>query len=393
MKKVVLLLLLLTLILSHVYSQQNISDSILHQTYQRKYITHLPTNYSGNTPTPLVINLHGGSGNYLSVQGFTEMDFFSNYYEFITVYPQGIGVAPPGFSWADGRGTSADAAGIDDVGFISNLIDSLKTDYNIDSNKIYICGFSNGAFMTQRLSCEIPDKFAAVGALGCSLDTVLFNTCNPSRAIPMMYVSGTEDPEVPFGGGQMNNPAVLPIVPVDSAVQFWVNNNNCQTSENMINIPDTSQSDSSHVEYFKFSDCDCNANVRFYKVVGGGHTWPGVTISAYPQLGNTNEDMHASNKLWEFFSSHSLNDCNTHSSNKSENYLIKLYPNPANDFISIESDKRINNVLITDIVGREVLLESDNFNKLNISKLTKGIYIVKISLGDNNTETSKIILE
>ena len=230
-----------------INAQQNISDSLQHQNYQRQYIVHLPPGYNSNSPAPVVIVLHGGSGNYQSVQGFTQMNFDSNQNGFLAVYPQGQGVAPPGYSWADGRNTSADQAGIDDVGFMSKLIDTLYYDYNIDTNRVYICGFSNGGFMTQRLACETPERYAAIGGLGCSMDTNLTQTCIPNQAVPMAYFSGTADPEVPYNGGPMRNPVVTPIVAVDTAVQFWVNNNNCQTAEPVVHIPDDVPEDNSTV--------------------------------------------------------------------------------------------------------------------------------------------------
>ena len=122
--------------LSSVKAQLNISDSLEHQSLQRKYIVHLPPGYSPDIQYPVVMVLHGGSGNYQSVQGFTQMNPVSNQNNFLAVYPQGIGVAPPGYSWADGRNTSADQAGIDDVGFISKLVDTLTVEYTIDRKSV-----------------------------------------------------------------------------------------------------------------------------------------------------------------------------------------------------------------------------------------------------------------
>jgi polyhydroxybutyrate depolymerase len=375
------------------FAQQNISDSLPHQNYQRQYIVHLPPGYNSNSPTPVVIVLHGGSGNYQSVQGFTQMNFVSNQNDFLAVYPQGIGNAPPGYSWADGRNTTADQAGIDDVGFMSKLIDTLYYDYNIDTNRVYICGFSNGGFMTQRLACEIPELFAAVGGLGCSMDTNLIQTCTPNQAVPMAYFSGTADPEVPYNGGAMNNPTVTPIVAVDTAVQFWVNNNNCQTAEPVVNIPNNVLGDSSTVELYRYTDCDCDADFFFYRIINGGHTWPGVPIPQFPQLGNTNEDIHASYLLWDFFSQFSLcNDVTAVVENDTGNNF-SLYPNPSDGSIYLQSEENIANIILFDMIGHKRLQQKINNGVIDLTNLSSGIYLLSIEFSNGKTQTTIVIKE
>ncbi|MEO1217917.1 MAG: T9SS type A sorting domain-containing protein [Bacteroidota bacterium] len=374
-------------------AQQNIPDSLEHQGYQRLYITHLPPAYNGAFSVPVVITLHGGSGNYQSVQGFTQMNFVSNQNNFLAVYPQGIGSAPPGYSWADGRNTTADQAGIDDIGFVSKLIDSLSVDYNIDVDRVYICGYSNGGFMTQRLACEIPEKFAAIGGLGCSMDTTLYQSCNPEQAVPMVYFSGTSDPEVPYLGGTLNNPSVTPIVPVDTAVHYWVNNNNCQTEETAVFIPNTVQSDSSNVEFYKFTDCDCNADFYFYKIINGGHTWPGVPVPQFPQLGNTNEDIHGSYLVWDFFNQFST--CATvgiNEINPLEINLITVYPNPTTDILQVESSINIQSITVYDIHGQRVISQLKP-SEIDLRSLDNGIYFIQFRSNSTYPKMIKVIKE
>jgi polyhydroxybutyrate depolymerase len=396
MNSPILKILLTTIFIFGSYTinaQQNISDSLQHQNYQRQYIVHLPTGYNNNNPTPAVIVLHGGSGNYQSVQGFTQMNFVSNQNDFLAVYPQGIGSAPPGYSWADGRNTTADQAGIDDVGFMSKLIDRLYNDYNIDTNRVYICGFSNGGFMTQRLACETPELFAAIGGLGCSVDINLIQTCNPNQAVPMAYFSGTADPEVPYNGGAMNNPTVTPIVSVDTAVQFWVNNNNCQTAEPVVNILDNVPEDSSTVELYKYTDCDCDADFYFYKIINGGHTWPGVPVPQFPQLGNTNEDIHASYLLWDFFSQFSLCDNITGVIENERDKHFSLYPNPTHGTIYFQSEEKITNVTLFDMIGQKRFLKKVNDGFIDLTNLSSGIYLLRIEFSNGKIQTTKVVKE
>jgi len=101
-----------------LFAQTNLTDSLLHQNLQRQFMVHLPPGFSSSQQRALVVNLHGGSGNMVSAQGFSQMNPVADQNNFVVAWPQGIGVAAPGFSWADGRNTSADQAGIDDIGFI-----------------------------------------------------------------------------------------------------------------------------------------------------------------------------------------------------------------------------------------------------------------------------------
>ena len=381
----------MTILSCNLFGQTNIVDSILHQTYQRKFMVHFPPNFNTSTQRALVLNLHGGSGNMVNAQGFSMLNPVADQNNFIVAWPQGYGIAPPGFSWADGRNTSADQAGVDDIGFIDKLIDTLITRYNVDTNRIYICGFSNGGFMVQRLACQLPDCFAAMASLGSSMDTVLYQNCNPSKPVPMAFFNGTADPAMPYGGGPMQNPQVTPVVPVDTTVQFWVAHNNCQTANPVFNFPDTFTTDNSTAELYNFTNCDCNVDVKFYKLINGGHTWPGVYVASQASvLGNTNRDINASVELWNFFNTHTL--CNTTLGiDEHTNQLqMKIYPNPTSTFLYLQVLNADNYTLdIRNYLG-QLILKASNQNQIDISQLTNGIYFITIQQGQRTTTTKFI---
>lgn len=366
----------------NLFGQNNFVDSIIHQSYQRKFMVHFPPNFEMTTQRALVLNLHGGSGNMVNAQGFSMLNPVSDQNNFIVAWPQGYGIAPPGFSWADGRNTSADQAGIDDVGFIDKLIDTLINRYNVDTNRIYICGFSNGGFMVQRIACQLPDRFAAMASLGSSMDTVLHQNCNPTKQVPMAFFNGTTDPAMPYGGGPMQNPQVIPVVPVDTTVQFWVKHNNCQTANPLYSLPDTFTSDNSTAELYTFTNCDCNADVTFYKLINGGHTWPGVYVASQASvLGNTNRDINASVELWNFFNAHTLCNATVGIDEQILKPIIRIYPNPTGRELNINlSPTEISEISISNSLG-QVLIHRKNQNRIDISNLTNGVYILTITQG------------
>ncbi|NAY93405.1 prolyl oligopeptidase family serine peptidase [Muricauda sp. JGD-17] len=285
---------------------ERIDGSLEHQGNQREFILHIPQGYDGTEETPLVMVLHGGSGNAESVQGFTQMNPVSDQNGFLVVYPQGFGPASPGYSWADGRATSATEMEVDDVGFIEKLVSELRSEYNVDSKKIYVCGFSNGGFMTQKLACELPDTFAGVGTLAATIGLDVLQNCSNAQSIPTIFMLGDADAFVPYDGGTVaNNPT--PVEGIETLVDYWVENNACATNEPALKLPNTDTTDNSTVTLFKYTDCDCNADVSFYRINGGEHTWSGVENVSYEEVaGETNEDINASSVLWSFFSQYEL---------------------------------------------------------------------------------------
>lgn len=382
MKNTLLIAIAATFVCCNVFGQTNVTDSIVHQAYQRKFMVHLPTGFNVSTQRALVVNLHGGSGNMVSAQGFSMMNPVSDQNNFVVAYPQGYGIAAPGFSWADGRNTSADQAGIDDVGFINKLIDTLIQNYNIDTNRIYICGFSNGGFMVQRLACQLTNRFAAMASLGSSMDTILYQNCNPSKPVPMAFFNGTADPAMPYNGGPMQNPEVTPVVPVDTTVQFWVSHNNCQTASPVFNFTDVFPTDNSTAERYNYTNCDCNADVKFYKLINGGHTWPGVYVASQAAvLGNTNRDINASVELWNFFNAHTLCQTAVDVDEILSKATLKIYPNPATTVLNIGiSPANFSKISIINLLGQTVYTTS-NSTQIDISGFNAGLYIVTVESG------------
>jgi polyhydroxybutyrate depolymerase len=272
------------------------------QGNQRVYSLHIPDSFDGTQAAPLVVFLHGGNGNVQSAQNFTNFNETSEENGFLMLYPQAwFESQPNSFVWADGRGLAPDNLGIDDVGFVNSLVNQLKTEYNINENKIYLCGFSNGSFLTQEIAFQDNSQFAAIGTIGGTMNQDLYDNGNPNKAIPMIYIFGTDDPLVPYEGGYVSeNTNFEPVVSVETAVNFWINNNNCQTTLPVVEVANTNDNDNSTVSIFEFTNGDQNSKVKFYRINGGGHTWPGVSLPNQ-NLGNVNMDIEANEEIWEFF--------------------------------------------------------------------------------------------
>lgn len=231
-----------------------------------------------------------------------------------------------------------------------------------------------------------------MASLGSIMDTTLFASCNPSRPIPMLFMLGTADPFVPYNGGPMIGfGPVPPIVGIDTLINLWKVNNNCVTSNTPINVPNIVLTDSSTVTIFNYTNCSCNSDISFYRINGGGHTWPGVEIPSYEIIaGQTNEDIQASVELWNFFNAHTLCNTTVGIDEQTTQIKIKVYPNPATTILYLQFLQNENYKLdIKNYLG-QTILTAINQNQIDISQLTNGIYLLTLQQGQK-TMTTKFI--
>ena len=215
-----------------------------------------------------------------------------------------LGVYPQGWrrSWNDGRpNTPAAQNHIDDVKFISMLIDKLSTDYGIDTGRVFASGLSNGAFMSQRLGCELTDRIKAIAPVTGTMGTEYAPTCHPSRPESILEIHGTDDPLIPFNGGQDNgrNGGTTDVSVMDT-YNFWVSSDGCPTPT-VSPLPDTAD-DGTTTTVHTARPCTNGSAALLYVVNGGGHTWPGGEQYLPAALvGKTSRDFDASETITQFF--------------------------------------------------------------------------------------------
>lgn len=379
------------------YGQFNLNRTLTHQELERQYVIHFPPGYSGMQAIPVVLFLHGGSGNAQSAQGFTGFNQVANRENFLVVYPQGYTeVSSNSYVWADGRGTAADRAGIDDVGFLSKLIDTLLINYTIDPERIYLCGYSNGSFLTQRMAFEGNEPFAAMGTLGSTTATFFIEQGDPGRPIPMFFLFGTEDPFVPYEGGIVALSSTDSIVGIEESVAYWRQQNDCRTALPPEPLPDLVPDDSSTVTVFRYTDCACNqSEVVYYRVDGAGHTWPGIELPAYEFIaGQTNEDILASQELWDFFREYTRCETTVSATGPYNNPQASLFPNPTARSFSIQmKNTEARSVSVYSSTGQLMVHFSGPFRQKSIAvnDWAPGLYVIRIQTKDDQIVTFRLV--
>ncbi len=249
----------------------------------RSYRVFVPPTLDRSRPAPLVMVLHGGNNTGEDMAKTTLFDREAAAGEFIAAYPEGVGKA-----W--NAGTCCGAAprrGTDDVGFLTRVLDQLQADYRVDTTRVFVAGVSNGAMMAYRFACERADRVRAVGSVAGAVVV----DCQPSRPVSVLEIHGTEDPLVPYQGGQpsaveaQNAP---PYTPTPAMVQRWAEVANCP--------PPAPAAVAGPVSTESWAGCRNGAAVRLVTVQGAGHIW------FASGLGTANGALDATSTIWRFFS-------------------------------------------------------------------------------------------
>jgi polyhydroxybutyrate depolymerase len=285
--------------------KNDITHTLDWQGYNRTYILHLPPVEKMQDPLPVLFHLHGGGGTAKGTPALTFERFntLTDRDGFIVVYPNAIEK-----NWNDGRKSNLVTAwqeNVDDVGFIVAIIDSLNAMYQIDKSRIFTTGMSNGGFMSTRLLCDRADLFRGGAILTAQISEDYLPGCNPVKPAAVLVMNGTDDPLVPYDGGEIKvfNRSRGTIISTDAYIEFWKQKNGCQTKKPTVFLPDT-QKDGTTVSINEYTDCDERGSLILYRIEGGGHTWPGGKQYLGKRLiGTTSREIVACDVIWKYFKS------------------------------------------------------------------------------------------
>lgn len=261
----------------------------------RSYRLYVPSSYQPDTPLPLVVVLHGRPDNSLGIATITEFNEYAEQYGFAVLYPDGI----------NERGWAVLTDRFDDLAFFDDLLDDVGGMVNIDSDRTYLTGFSNGGFMTQRVACEAPDLFDGYAVVGATLFEEYETRCADVEPTPMLFMHGTLDVNVPWSGDmvQTSGGGLSIFYSVQQTVLFWAETNGCTTEADVEEVPRGEEDAQTRVLVNRFRDCAPDAPLTLYVIENGGHNWPGVPgVISDDLAGLVNTDIHASDEIWQFFS-------------------------------------------------------------------------------------------
>lgn len=313
-----------------VHNRSLVQDGIL-----RSYLLYVPAAYDGQEAWSLVINYHGFLSNATDqMNSFSKMNPVADTAHFLVAYPRGLqvedlvpnlGFPSMGPGWVIPGTWKGDQ---DDVAFTDSLIDEVQKDFNIDSSRIHITGWSNGSEMAFWAGFKLHHRIASVAGVAGPMSYVLRDSVTITRPFSVLSIHGTSDPIAPFNG----TPDIIPSAP--TAASFWANYNKCSLDSIVTEVPDLDPSDGSTVTLIEYVGCD-NSEVLFYRVNNGGHGWPGGISGGI--IGATNQDINASAEVLSFFRRNPMPDVDTpptsvQSINNNSLKTFKLYANYPNPF-------------------------------------------------------------
>ena len=270
------------------------NNRILSSGQFRKYLLYVPQTYNPANPTPLVISFHGFAEWPAHQMEISHWNDLANQYGFIVAYPSGTGF-PLRWRIRGDPGMENDPSL--DVAFISDLIDQLESEYNLDPARIFANGLSNGGGMSFYLSCRLAGRIAAIGTVSGAF-LLPWEDCSPSRPVPLIAFHGTNDPIVPYTGGPSRS-LDMPFPSIPDWIATYARRSGC--SEAARDLP--ANGEASGVQYINSEN---NMDVAFYTIQGGGHSWPGGGSMPKIIVGHTTQDIDATQTIWDFFQKHPL---------------------------------------------------------------------------------------
>ena len=207
----------------------------------------------------MLFNLHGGGGTNTAWQAASDMRPIADTADFILVYPQARPDPSDGnsFNWIPKTpGT------FDDVPFFSSMIDAIASNYQIDQNRIYACGYSLGGDMTFELGCKLNNRIAAIAPVARTMQANPSSFCSPVHPTGVLTILGTDDLVSPYNG--IVFAGIEYYISAAATHSYWATQNNCNPTATMTTV-------SPSVERYTWSTPSGCAYVEELKVLGGGH--------------------------------------------------------------------------------------------------------------------------
>ncbi len=243
------------------------------------------------------MSFHGGTGNAENQRSVSNFNDLADEKGFILVYPNGTGRLSDDkiLTWNGGACCGyAMTNNVDDVAFVRAIVADLQSSYNIDSKRIYATGLSNGGILSYRLACEAADLFAAIAPVSGTLN---YKVCAPSEPVSLIHFHGTADQNLPYDGGYgPDSIADVLFASVEESLNFWLAANRC---------PDAPTSESfADIVHESYKDCAGGTSVELYKIIGGGHAWPGNSGPSRAGGDAPTQTISATQLIWEFFAAH-----------------------------------------------------------------------------------------
>ena len=229
----------------------------------RTYLLHVPSNYTGTSAVPLVLDFHGMGDTPERQKAMSGFAALSDSDGFLIAWPTGIEQ-----TWNFGPCCTCSKS-VDDLGFAKAIVAEIEAMACIDAKRVYANGFSIGGAMTNFVACNAADVFAAATPSASDLLTPAQTPCNPVRPISVLAFRGTADPTVPYTGGASvtpnSCPATLNLLGAVASFNKWAAIDACTGTPATTTVTNPSGT------LMLNKQCASGVEVGLYTIEGGVH--------------------------------------------------------------------------------------------------------------------------
>jgi polyhydroxybutyrate depolymerase len=231
----------------------------------RPVMIEVPQDYDARKSWPLLILLHGYSANGFVEEAYLQLAPLVEEQGVLLAAPDGTVNSQGDNFWnATDACCDLDSSGVDDVGYLSGLIDEISNSYNVDPKRVYLMGHSNGGFMAYRMACDRAEKIAAIAVLAGAtwLDAT---RCAPARAVSVLHIHGDQDDMVLYGGTS-DYPGAM------QSVADWASYDHCGSTLSPADAIDLDTALAGAETRVMHDDaCPAGIGVELWTIVGGSH--------------------------------------------------------------------------------------------------------------------------
>ena len=263
---------------------------------ERSYRAVAPPSVDLGAPTTVVMVLHGNPP--IDMAPVTRVSEEAADRGVVAVYP----TSAYSREWVQGCNCTANGLlGVDDVAYFEALLDDLESAVPGGLREVFVAGFSNGGMMVYRLACDLSDRIDGFAAVSSGMWTWTLGHCGSPDPVDLLVFNGTADPQFPWDGMRLlvQSGAEMVQASIEETVGFWAESNGCSAAPpQTIALPDAF-ADGTTVQEWRWSECA--ADLVFYRIEGGGHTWPGSPLTFSPSLGRNTREIDATSRMFEFF--------------------------------------------------------------------------------------------
>ncbi|MGH9040838.1 MAG: alpha/beta hydrolase family esterase [Acidimicrobiia bacterium] len=255
----------------------------------RPYGLKVPEGYDGKSAVPLVVLLHGYSSNGPAQNAYFRLSAEADRAGFLLAYPDGTRDVMGNRFWnATDACCDFFGSGVDDVAYLSSVLDEIAGDYSVDQARVYLVGHSNGAFMAHRYACDHAGRVAAIVTLA-GMQWQDPAQCQPTRPVSVLHVHGEDDGTIRYEGGS------TPKGPYPGAVTTaatWAAKNGCSgdlaTTGRSVDLDGTVAGEETTVD--RYGGCIPGLDVELWTIGSGSHV-PAFNENWAPAI-------------WEFMAAH-----------------------------------------------------------------------------------------